>query len=140
MLTKKLIKTRYCTPGVAALMLILSAVSASAEELIVEFKGSGNQTTAEFNVRGPWILDWRINSDYTRMLAFDLDLVDGRTGVLKGNILRTKILGNGVRLFNQSGSYRFRINGSFIDWHLKVKKLTPAEAELYNICSLLTFL
>ncbi len=132
MLTKKLIKTRYCTPGVAALMLILSAVTASAEELIAEFKGSGNRTTAEFNVRGPWILDWRINSDYTHMLSFDLDLVDGRTGVLKGNILRTKILGNGVRLFNQSGSYRFRINGSFIDWHLKVKKLTPAEAELYT--------
>ena len=132
MLTKKLTKTRYCTSGVAALMLILSAVSASAEELIAEFKGSGNRTTAEFDVRGPWILDWRINSDYTHMLAFDLDLVDGRTGVLKGNILRTKILGNGVRLFNQSGSYRFRINGSFIDWHLKVKKLTPAEAELYT--------
>ena len=132
MLTKKLIKTRYCTPGVAALVLILSAVSVSAEEMIVEFKGSGNRTTAEFKVRGPWILDWRINSDYTHMLAFDLDLVDGRTGVLKGSILRTKRLGNGVRLFNQSGSYRFRINGSFIDWHLKVKKLTPAEAELYT--------
>jgi hypothetical protein len=113
-------------------MLILSAVSASAEELIAEFKGSGNRTTAEFNVRGPWILDWRINSDYTRMLSFDLDLVDGRTGVLKGSVLRTKNLGNGVRLFNQSGSYRFRINGSFIDWHLKVKQLTPDEAELYT--------
>jgi len=132
MLTKKLIKARYCTPGVAALMLVLSAVSTSAEELIAEFKGSGNRTTAEFNVRGPWILDWRINSEYTRMLAFDLDLVDGRSGVLKGSVLRTKILGNGVRLFNQSGSYRFRINGSFIDWHLKVKQLTPAEAELYT--------
>ena len=132
MLTKKLIKARYCTPGVAALMLVLSAVSTSAEELIAEFKGSGNRTTAEFNVRGPWILDWRINSEYTRMLAFDLDLVDGRSGVLKGSVLRTKNLGNGVRLFNQSGSYRFRINGSFIDWHLKVKQLTPAEAELYT--------
>jgi hypothetical protein len=113
-------------------MLIFSAVSVSAEEMIVEFKGSGNRTTAEFKVRGPWILDWRINSEYTHMLAFDLDLVDGRTGVLKGSILRTKSLGNGVRLFNQSGSYRFRINGSFIDWHLKVKQLTPAEAELYK--------
>ncbi len=132
MLKKRLIKSRYCTLCVAALMLILSAVSVSAEEMIVEFKGSGNRTTAEFNVRGPWILDWRINSDYTRMLAFDLDLVDGRTGVLKGSILRTKSLGNGVRLFNQSGSYRFRINGSFIDWHLKVKQLPPAEAELYK--------
>ena len=132
MLTKRLINSRYCTPCVAALMLTLAGVSASAEELIVEFKGSGNRTTAEFKVRGPWILDWRINSDYTRMLAFDLDLVDGGTGVLKGSVLRTKSLGNGVRLFNQSGSYRFRINGSFIDWHLKVKQLTPAEAEPYT--------
>jgi hypothetical protein len=115
-----------------ALMLLLAAQSASAEELIVEFNGSGNRTTAEFKVQGPWILDWRINSDYTRMLSFDLDLVDGRTGVLKGSVLRTKRLGNGVRLFNESGSFRFRINGSFIDWYLKVKKLTPAEAELYS--------
>ena len=115
-----------------ALMLFLAVQSASAEELIVEFNGSGSRTTAEFKVQGPWILDWRINSEYTRMLSFDLDLVDGRTGVLKGSILRTKSLGNGGRLFNESGSYRFRINGSFIDWYLKVKKLTPAEAELYS--------
>jgi hypothetical protein len=113
-------------------MLIMAGASTSAEELIVEFNGNGNVTTAEFKVQGPWILDWRINSNYTRMLSFDLDLVDGRSGVLKGNVLRTKNLGNGVRLFNQSGSFRFRVNGSFIDWHLKVKKLTPAEAELYT--------
>ncbi len=132
MLTKRQIIIRFFTPCVAAFVLILAAVPGGAEELIVEFKGSGNRTTAEFKVRGPWILDWRINSNYTRMLSFDLDLVDGQTGVLKGSILRTKNLGNGVRMFNESGSYRFRINGSFIDWHLKVKKLTPAEAERYT--------
>ncbi len=124
--------TRHFTVSVAALLLLLAGVSAGAEELIAEFKGSGNRTTAEFKIRGPWILDWRINSEYTHMLSFDLDLVDGRTGVLKGSVLRTKRLGNGVRLFNDSGSFRFRINGSFIDWHLKVKKLTPAEAALYK--------
>ena len=123
---------RYVTVHLAALVLLMAAVTAGAEELIVEFKGNGNRTTAEFQVRGPWILDWRINSEYSRMLSFDLDLVDGRTGVLKGSILQTKSLGNGVRLFNDSGSFRFRINGSFIDWHLKVKKLTPAEAALYT--------
>ena len=99
---------------------------------IAEFKGRGNVTTAEFKVSAPWILDWRINSDYSHMLSFDLDLVDARTGVLKGSVLRTKSLGNGVRMFNESGSYRFRINGSFIDWHLKVKQLTAAEAKEYT--------
>ena len=123
---------RHFTRSVAALLLVYSSMPAGAEELIAEFKGSGNRTTAEFNVRGPWVLDWRINSEYTHMLSFDLDLVDGRTGVLKGSVLRTKSLGNGVRLFNESGSYRLRINGSFIDWHLKIKKLTPAEAKLYT--------
>jgi hypothetical protein len=123
---------RHFTRSVAALLLVYSSMPAGAEELIAEFKGSGNRTTAEFNVRGPWVLDWRINSEYTHMLSFDLDLVDGRTGVLKGSVLRTKRLGNGVRLFNESGSYRLRINGSFIDWHLKIKKLTPAEAKLYT--------
>lgn len=123
---------RKFTALIAAWVLLSGAVPAGAEELVVEFHGRGARTTAEFKVRGPWILDWRINSDYTRMLAFDLDLVDGQTGVLKGNVLRTNRLGNGVRLFNESGSYRFRINGSFIDWHLKIKKLTPAEAALYT--------
>jgi len=37
-----------------------------------------------------------------------------------------------VSLFDKGGKYRFRINGSFIRWHLKVKELTPAEAELYT--------
>jgi hypothetical protein len=123
---------RQFTSIVAATALLLAGVSAGAEELIAEFKGNGNRTTAEFKIRGPWILDWRINSEYSRMLSFDLDLVDGRSGVLKGSVLRTKSLGNGVRLFNESGSFRFRINGSFIDWHLKVKQLTAAEAALYT--------
>ena len=123
---------RNFTRTLVALLLVYTCMPAGAEQLIVEFKGSGNRTTAEFKVQGPWILDWRINSEYTSMLSFDLDLVDGRTGVLKGSVLRTKSLGNGVRLFNSSGSYRFRINGSFIDWHLKVRKLTPAEAEQYT--------
>jgi len=120
------------TIAIAALTLLHAGADASAEQLVAEFQGRGNRTTAEFKIDGPWILDWRINSDYSHMLSFDIDLIDARSGVLKGVVLRRKSLGNGVRLFNDSGSYRFRINGSFIDWHLKIKKLTPAEAELYT--------
>jgi len=118
---------------IAAVLIIgLSVTIAGAEEMIMELQGSGNRTTAVFTVEAPWILDWRINSDYNKMVSFDLDLVDGTTGVLEGNILRAKALGNGVRMFNTSGKYRFRIHGSFVRWHLKVKQLTAAEAELYT--------
>ena len=118
----------------SAFCLILLALfnAAQAEELIAEFKGSGNRTTAEFRVEGPWIIDWRINSDYNKMVSFDLDLVDGQTGVLQGVVVRSKALGDGVRMFNTSGRYRLRINGSFVRWHLKIKQLTPDEAALYT--------
>ena len=116
----------------ACLLFALSVNAANGEELVAEFQGSGNRTTAEFSVSAPWILDWRINSDYNKMISFDLDLVDGTTGVLIGNIKSAKSLGNGVRLFNSGGKYRFRVNGSFIRWHLKIKELTAAEAELYT--------
>ena len=118
-----------------SLLVITFSQFASGERLIVEFKGTGNRTTATFEANGPWILDWRINSDYTRMVSFDLDLLDGTTGVLEGNILRLKSLEygrNGVRMFNQSGKFRFRINGSLVRWHFKVVELTRAEAELYT--------
>ena len=124
--------SRYLRTSLTVLVLIFGGSSAGAEQLIVEFNGSGNRTTAEFKAQAPWILDWRINSEYAHQISFDLDLVDARTGVLKGSVLRTKRIGNGVRLFNESGSYRFRINGSFVNWHLKVKQLTRAEAELYT--------
>lgn len=118
-----------------SLVLISACSFACGEELVVEFQGTGNQTTATFEANGPWILDWRINSDYTMMISFDLDLLNSTTGMLEGNILRIKALEygrNGVRMFNQSGKFRFRVNGSLVKWHFKVKELTRAEAELYK--------
>ena len=116
----------------AALVSLALAATAGAEELVAEFQGTGNQNTVAFEVEAPWILDWRINSDYNKMVSFDLDLVDGTTGMLEGNILRAKALGNGVRMFDSSGKFRLRINASFVRWHLKIKQLTPEEAALYT--------
>ncbi|RLA26680.1 MAG: hypothetical protein DRQ63_07715 [Gammaproteobacteria bacterium] len=119
-----------------ALILVVSCTTASGERLIAELNGSGNQTTATFIVTAPWVLDWRINSEFERMVSFDLDLLDGNTGVLKGSVVIRKSLGrgleDGVRLFNQGGKFRFRVNGSLVQWYLKVKQLTPAEAERYT--------
>lgn len=123
---------QYIKRILSCLILVSGFGVATAEERIAEFKGTGNQTTVTFTVDAPWILDWRINSEFNKMVSFDLDLVDGTTGVLQGNILRAKSLGNGVRMFNTSGKYRFRINASFVRWHLKVIELTAAEAELYK--------
>ena len=118
------------------LLLVVSSTTASGERMIAELNGSGNQTTRTFTVTAPWILDWRINSEFDNMVSFDLDLLDGNTGVLKGSVVVRRSLGrgleDGVRLFNESGKFRFRVNGSLVQWYLKVKQLTPAEAERYT--------
>lgn len=120
----------------AGLVLVAICTTANGERLIAELNGSGNQTTATFIVAAPWILDWRINSEYDKLVSFDLDLLDGNTGVLKGSVVIRKGLGpgleDGVRLFNEGGKFRFRVNGALVQWYLKVKQLTPAEAELYK--------
>ena len=124
--------TKRISLSICGILLCSFFNIASGEELVAEYQGTGNKTTLEFTVKAPWILDWRINSDYNKMVSFDLDLIDGTTGILVGNVKSAKQLGNGVSLFSQGGKYRFRVNGSFIRWHLKVKELTAAEAELYT--------
>lgn len=125
-MTKRILTT------LLAVAFCVTGLTASGKVLVREFSGSGMGTTAEFEVRAPWVLDWRVNSDYQRSLAIEVVLVDATTGFHAGLILQTKRAGNGVRLFNKSGRYRFRVSSTLARWNLKVEQLTAAEAELYE--------
>jgi len=122
-MTRKLL---FCT------LLTLIALPAAAAELVREFSGRGATTTAEFEVEAPWILDWRVNSEYQKSMAIEVHLVDGASGFHKGLILQTKYPGNGVRLFNESGRFRFRISATLSQWTLRVEELSEEELELYT--------
>lgn len=113
---------------------LLLALNAGSKQLVTEFSGRGstNMTTREFEVQAPWILDWRVNSDFQGSMAIEISLVDGRTSFHKGLVLQTKQPGNGVKLFNESGSFRFRISSTLADYRLKVEELTREEAEQYQ--------
>ena len=115
-----------------ALLLSAFAGSASAGEVIAEFSGSRNKTTVTFETDGPWLLEWRINSDYVRQSSFELNLINAETGLFDSRILQTKRLGNGLKLFRQEGRWRFEVSANFIDWYLTVEQLTEAEAEQYT--------
>jgi len=83
-------------------------------------------------VQGPWILDWRVTGDYSTAIGFELMLLDGKTRMHKGVVLRLKRAANGVKLFNEGGTYRFRISSGLAKWHLKVEEITKEEAKLYT--------
>jgi len=122
----------------AALTLFATAVApVTAGELVREFKGSGNTTTAEFSVQSPWILDWRLDSDYEYRIALDIVLIDAVTGQFLGGVksgTRNNVTykSNGLRLFHTGGRYKLRISSSLARWSIKIEQLTEQEAELYT--------
>ncbi len=103
-----------------------------AEELVKEFKGSRSTTTLEFEVQAPWIMDWRVTGDPSEVTAVDVSLFNAATGVHEGVVLRQKTPGNGVRMFDQSGRYYFRVDSTLLEWTLKVIQLTREEAKAYT--------
>ena len=103
-----------------------------AKELIKEFKGSESRSTAEFEVKAPWIADWRVSGDYPGQMAVAINLMDDLHGEYVGKIVTTKYVTNGVRLFTESGRYHFEVNSTLANWTIRVEELTRQEAETYK--------
>jgi hypothetical protein len=108
------------------------ATGVQSKELVQKFTGSRSAETAEFEVQHPWIIDWLVNGDYPQMLAVEVSLIDARTGQHAGYVLKTKYKGNGVRLFEEGGRYRLKVDATMANWILKVEQLSREEAEQYT--------
>ncbi len=115
-----------------ALAALLLAPVANAQNLVREFSGTGDAETADFFVEGPWLLDWRLDGDYSAMLALEIHLIEARGGRHVGRVLRTQRRGNGVKLFEEGGSYRLRISSTLARWRIRIEQITEEEAELYT--------
>ncbi len=113
-------------------VLITTATAAQGKELVKKFSGSRSTDTVEFEVRAPWLLDWWVNSEYPQALGLEVSLIDARTGQHAGYLLKTKQPGNGLRLFDQSGVFRLKVDATMANWKLKVEQLTRKEAEQYT--------
>ena len=107
-------------------------IAAGAEELVREFKGTESTITSTFDVDGPWLLDWRVNSNYSRFMAIDIVLLDGQTGFQVGRVKHKKEPDNGLRLFKTGGRYKVRVDSSHTRWQVKIIQITEAEAERYT--------
>lgn len=124
---------RYLISYTLFITLCCFSSAALSKELIREFKGSSSKTTAEFEVRAPWIIDWRVTGDYPGQMALNVNLVKAKTGEYVGKVTTTKYVSDGVRLIDESGTFQFQVNATLIrGWTLRVEQLTRQEAELYK--------
>ena len=112
--------------------LLLAGQLAIAGETVKVFTGEESTTTAMFTVEAPWILDWRVDADYEMLVALDITLVEARGGRHVGRVLHTKRKGNGVKMFDQSGTFQLRVSSTLARWRIKIEQLSAAEAELYT--------
>jgi hypothetical protein len=47
-------------------------------------------------------------------------------------VLKTKWPGNGVRLFEEGGTFQFKIISNLAGWNLKVQQISREEAKQYT--------
>ncbi len=118
--------------SILILILMFAGSQAGAETLVREFTGTSNTTTPMFTVEAPWIMDWRLDADYEALVALDVTLQEGRTGRHVGRVLHTKYKGNGVKMFDQSGTFQLRISATLARYRIKIIQLTDEEAALYT--------
>ena len=114
------------------LILTASLSTASAEQVVREFSGSRTMETAEFDVKAPWLIDWRVNSEFEESMGLTIVLLNAPTGTHAGTVMKTKYRGNGLRLIDQSGRFRLKVDAVLANWTIKVIQLTPEEAEDYT--------
>jgi hypothetical protein len=108
-----------------------AASALQSGELVRQFSGDRSKETVEFEVEAPWLIDWRVNSEFPSSMGISVVLRNA-SGAYEGLVVKTKAPGNGVRLMQQSGRYSFKVDATVANWTLKVEQLTPAEAELYT--------
>ncbi len=118
--------------GLAALLLIAAAalaVGAQAEDSIVQFDGDASALTDEFEIEGPWLLDWHVGSEFPGSFGVEISLLDGVLLSHQGIVLKTRQAGYGTKLFRDSGNFRFRVMSSLGRWSLRVIKITEEQAD-----------
>jgi hypothetical protein len=100
--------------------------------VVREFQGTSSTMTPEFYVKAPWVLDWRVNGEYSTVLGLEVNLMNAKTGLHAGRVLKTKRVGNGVKLFNTSGRFKLRIDASLARWQIKIEEISREDAKLYT--------
>lgn len=121
------------------ILIIVSFLAASAltgntwaEQLVREFSGSRTLETADFEAEAPWLIDWRVNSEFPDSMGLAIILLEAPAGIHAGTVVKTKHRGNGLRLINESGRFRLKVDAVLANWTIKVIQLTPEEAEAYK--------
>ena len=116
----------------AALLACSITFPAQAGELVRQFSGERSIQTAEFEVKAPWLIDWRVNSEFRDSMGLTIVLLNEPARTHAGTVMKTKYVGTGLKLFEEGGRYSLKVDSVLSNWTIKIIQLTPEEAEQYT--------
>jgi len=101
--------------------------SAGAESPVAEFSGHDSGKTDPFDVKGPWLLDWRIDSEFPDLATTKIQLVDA-SDQLVGVVANFRGTGNGLKLFRETGTFRLDVTAENSRWFAQVTEISETAA------------
>jgi len=107
--------------GSATALLIVSA--AAAETPAMKFSGSESQGTEDFTVKGPWLLDWRVEAEFPDLATTVIYLKDESDQTID-TVADFAGQGNGLKLFRQSGTFHIAVSVQNAKWSIEVNEIS----------------
>lgn len=62
------------------------------------------------------------------LASFEVRLHDGRTGEFIGQVAEVKGTGNGLKLFEDGGTYQVVVVGTLIEWDIEIREVSEEQA------------
>ena len=120
------LNTTLVSLGLLSLSLLFSSAIAADP---VRYSGAGTGQTQDFEMSGPWLLDWRVRSDTPLAARVELRLLEAENGDFIGRILDLNGVGGGLRLFEEGGHFRIAVIATLAEWEMEVSELDDAQAD-----------
>jgi hypothetical protein len=141
MRSKIMMLTRFSVGSLVSFVCLFAASTAGAQ--VTHFMGNAAEKTDEFEVNGPWLLDWSARSPSKLPCNYEiwaedgfeglpcnleLRLLDASTGNYLGTIAQLEGEGSGFKLFEKPGRYRVDVTSQHVVWELLIEEVDEARA------------
>ena len=107
-------------------LLLLNGAVVLAD--VQSFSGENNGMSPTFKIDGPWTMDWRAKSEFPLLASVEMRLHDGESGDFLGMIAEIKGTGNGLKVFENGGTYQVIVVGTFVEWDFQVEQISEEQA------------
>lgn len=120
---------KKCSSFICIGIIAILCDSASAESFeAVRFGGKESGESPVFTVDGPWTMDWSAHSEFPLLASIEMRLHDGESGEFVGRVVSLEGTGQGLRLFEEPGSYKIVIVGRSVTWDVEILQVSTEQA------------